>query len=202
MGAMQPAGESAKPPGSTLCGSMLELGLALEQPIDSPGQFLGASEARGGRRLPATAEEVVGWMEQLLGMLRVLAPPVRLLLRLSGVLLQASESGWPCMNVGPAWQVAECSQACLRPHNCFWTTDHAALRVGAAGPKRQPAARQRQPAHGLGTECWPGAAGPPAARCWRGRSPPAQQQRSAARGGPGKEAPAQEHACTSAWIHC
>ncbi len=81
----------AKPPGNTLRGSALELVLVLEQLPGGPERAGVAGRALGGQPAPSTAEEVVGWMEELLSMLRALSPPVRLLLRLKSVLLQASD---------------------------------------------------------------------------------------------------------------
>lgn len=110
--AVADTGPAAKPAGSTLRGSVFEATLRLQQQAQPEAGGSSGGEARayvqrllaeaggggsGGSGegaaavLPATAEEVVACLQQLLGMLRVLAPPVRLLMRLAGVELQA---GW------------------------------------------------------------------------------------------------------------
>lgn len=88
---VMPAEAAPKPPGSTLQGSVFEATLQLQPPTEpgadgaSAGLLPGQSPAA---ERPASAEAVVGCLQQLLGMLRVLAPPTRLLMRLDGVLLQ------------------------------------------------------------------------------------------------------------------
>lgn len=94
--AVVPAGADGKPPGSGLCGSVIEATILLHP---GPHDAAAAADWGGGGQqqllaavppacLPASAEEVAGSLQQLLGMLRVLAPPVQLLMRLNGVLLQ------------------------------------------------------------------------------------------------------------------
>lgn len=90
---VQPAGATAKPPGSTLRGSVLELAVVLQAAGGGAASAAsGLHQQQQQQQLPASAEEVVGCLQQLLGMVRVLAPPLTLLMRLKGVLLQAS---WP-----------------------------------------------------------------------------------------------------------
>lgn len=102
--AVVPTEAAAKPPGSGLRGTVVEATVLLQQPPQQHPDAAGPmSRAEGSMRqplgdvgaaqpiaahLPASAEEVVGCLQQLLGMLRVLAPPVRLVMRLDGVLLQ------------------------------------------------------------------------------------------------------------------
>ena len=94
------AGAQGKPPGSGLSGSVFEATILLQLPREAaeagwsgdgqqymPGPRGGAA-AVPPAHLPASAEEVAGSLQQLVGMLRVLAPPVCLLMRLNGVLLQ------------------------------------------------------------------------------------------------------------------
>lgn len=94
------AGAEGKPPGSGLCGSVFDATIQLQPPHEaaaagwgSDGQLylpepLSSAAAVPPACLPASAEEVAGSLQQLAGMLRVLAPPVCLLMRLNGVLLQ------------------------------------------------------------------------------------------------------------------
>lgn len=99
---IQPAGDQGKPPGSGLRGTAAELTLRLQPPqaaADGGGgadaqqyvqQLLLGGAAPAG--LLASAEAAVGCLQQLMGMLRALAPPVRLEMRLNGVLLQVCGS--------------------------------------------------------------------------------------------------------------
>jgi hypothetical protein len=124
-------GDAAKPPGSTLCGSVFQLTILLQQQLEpssdsgshqQPAQ-LSLTAAGGGRatpaatqqqqQLPALADEVVCCLQQLLGMVRVLAPPVRLLMRLNGVLLQASTAC--CSPLFAAWSKHHRHQRCCLP---------------------------------------------------------------------------------------
>lgn len=108
------AGAAPKPPGASLCGSVFEATLRLRQQVAVDGaahpdggsnarvfvqQLL--SEAAAGAQpgetaadpqLVASADQAVACLQQLLGMMRVLAPPVRLLMRLTDVALQASRA--------------------------------------------------------------------------------------------------------------
>lgn len=103
--AVVPAGAEGKPPGSGLGGTVIEATIQLRpSPHEAaaadwggglhPHMHAGVSPAL----LPASAEEVAGSLQQLLGMLRVLAPPVQLLMRLDGVMLQvgAQLCCWNC----------------------------------------------------------------------------------------------------------
>ncbi|KAL4435652.1 hypothetical protein ABPG77_002615 [Micractinium sp. CCAP 211/92] len=114
------AGAAPKPPGSSLNGSVFEATLRLQEqgaevasaPADGSSsssssarayakQLLctGAGEAGSGataadQRLLASADQAVACLQQLLGMLRVLAPPVHLLMRLTDVALQAPDGSF------------------------------------------------------------------------------------------------------------
>ncbi|PSC76824.1 hypothetical protein C2E20_0918 [Micractinium conductrix] len=85
-------GATPKPPGAALRGSVFEAAVRLAEGAGD-GRAPGAAPtfARDAHLLPCSAEEAVGCLQQLLGMLRVLAPPVRVLMRLNGVLLQAPD---------------------------------------------------------------------------------------------------------------
>ncbi len=117
--ALVDAGAAPKSPGSSLNGSVFEATLRLQEqgaevasaPADGSSsssssarayvqQLLctGAGEAGSGataadQRLLASADQAMACLQQLLGMLCVLAPPVRLLMRLTDVALQASRAG-------------------------------------------------------------------------------------------------------------
>ena len=119
-----PGTADAKLPGSQLCGSAIATWVLVREPAgagplgdggdDSNEAYLrrllassggaGGSDgaAAGGHGLPS-AQEVVECLEQLLGMLRVLAPPLRLLMRLNGVQLpvRGAGSGWVAELVMP-----------------------------------------------------------------------------------------------------
>ena len=100
---IQPAGDQGKPPGSGLRGTAAELTLRLQPPPAAADGGGGGADAQqhvqqlllGGAApagLLASAEAAVGCLQQLMGMLRALAPPVRLERRLNGVLLQVCGS--------------------------------------------------------------------------------------------------------------
>ena len=108
-----------KPPSCALRGSMLEMTVQLQhQPVkpeaapdnisaaqhyvqqqlagSGPGTTGGAGGAavQASTHLPASAEAVVASLQQLLDMMQALAPPVQLLMRLHGVLMQVRECSW------------------------------------------------------------------------------------------------------------
>lgn len=104
------AGAAPKPPGAGLSGSVFEATLQLQQAVGGSGgsssisaqsyvqQVLTevAAGARPGDPAPhtqllASPDQAVACLQQVLGMLRTLAPPVRLLMRLTDVAMQASQ---------------------------------------------------------------------------------------------------------------
>lgn len=98
------AGAEGKPPGSALQGTAFEAAVLLQA---APGELRSITH----HQLPPSAEAVMGCLQQLMGMLRALAPPVQLVMRLDGVLLQASAGnaclacpaeGRPCV-LHPCW---------------------------------------------------------------------------------------------------
>lgn len=94
-----PASAEGKPPGSSLRGSVIEASILLQPgPLDaaagwSDGRQLHTASDVPPARLPASAEDIASSLQQLLGMLRALAPPVQVLMRLDGVLLQVGAEG-------------------------------------------------------------------------------------------------------------
>lgn len=129
---LMPAEAAAKPPGSTLQGSVFEATVWLQPPAEAgasgPGDGPLAGQPPAAHR-PASAQAVVGCLQQLLGMLRVLAPPVRLLMRLDGVLLQVGAACWrrgglrlwvllesgPRLPTGTAWHCTTVERQFTRP---------------------------------------------------------------------------------------
>eukprot|EP00887_Chlorella_sp_A99_P003552 scaffold7.g3552.t1 len=86
-------GAEAKPPGSRLTGSQCSLTLLLggeREAAATAGGAVGEDGAGGAdsAALLRSADEVVACLEQLLGMLRVLGPPLKLMMRLRSVSLQ------------------------------------------------------------------------------------------------------------------
>lgn len=90
-----------KPPGSSLRGSVIEASILLQPgPLDAAAA---AGWSDSGQPhvpsnvphawLPASAEDIASSLQQLLGMLRVLASPVQVVMRLDGVLLQVGAEG-------------------------------------------------------------------------------------------------------------
>ena len=162
--AVLPTGADGKPPGSSLCGSAIEATILLQP---GPHDAAAAGDWGGGGQqqllaavppacLPASAEQVAGSLQQLLGMLRVLAPPVQLLMRLKGVLLQVGAEAR--LGGGVMHRACQAGAAGMRCPLHFLPPRRPLPR---AGTRRQPAAGQRQPPHGPAPRSlthWAGAA--------------------------------------------
>lgn len=120
-------GATPKPPGAALRGSVFEAAVRLAEGAGD-GRAPGAAPtfARDAHLLPRSAEEAVGCLQQLLGMLRVLAPPVRVLMRLNGVLLQASR--WEGAARSLLQRPREVLQECVVRHRSVLCGDDAVAR--------------------------------------------------------------------------
>jgi hypothetical protein len=90
-------------------------------------QLLAGADRPPLEQLPASAEEVVGCLQQLLGMLQALAPPVQLLMRLNGVLLQVRLSFCRAALLPSPASILTRSRE-LSGHACSWTLSHTMRR--------------------------------------------------------------------------
>jgi hypothetical protein len=107
-----------------------------------------AAQAMASTHLPASAEEVVACLQQLLEMMQVLAPPVRLLMRLQDVLMQARG----CNSGTRAASRQQAAPLCQHlPRLCA----NMCIHFPAAGTRWQAGACERQPPHRAAVGCIP-----------------------------------------------